>query len=108
MPGPLYHVGAVGICPHAGMINTISANVRVLVSGMPVATIADQSLIAGCAFNIAGVPLPCLRVQWLVPAVRVLINGQPALLQTSPGLCMGLGPPGPAAITTNQPRVIGT
>jgi hypothetical protein len=110
MPGPLYHVGAVGICPHGGPINTISSNARVLVSGMPVATLADQSLIAGCVFNVAGAPQPCLRVQWLVPAARVLINGVPALLQTSVGLCLGptQAPQGPAVITTNQPRVIGT
>ena len=110
MPGPLYHVGAVGICPHGGPINTISANVRVLVSGMPVATLADQSLVAGCAFNVAGAPQPCVRVQWVVPALRVLVNGQPALLQTSVGLCLGptQAPQGPAVITANQPRVIGT
>lgn len=107
MPGPLYHVGAVAICPHGGQITTISSNVRVLVSGMPVATIADQSLVAGCAFTIPP-PQPCIRVQWIVPATRVLINGQPALIQTSVGLCLGptQAPQGPATIITTQPRVI--
>lgn len=107
MPGPLYHVGAVAICPHGGQITTVSSNVRVLVSGMPVATIADQSLVAGCAFTIPP-PQPCIRVQWIVPATRVLINGQPALMQTSVGLCLGptQAPQGPATIITTQPRVI--
>ena len=77
MPGPLFHVGATAICPHGGQIATISSNVRVLVSGMPVATMADTSLVAGCVFVVVLKPQPCLRVQWLVPAVRVLVNGQP-------------------------------
>ena len=96
------------MCPHGGQVSTISSNVRVLVSGMPVATIADQSLVAGCAFTIPP-PQPCLRVQWMMPATRVLINGQPALLQSSIGLCLGptQAPQGPAVIASTQPRVIG-
>jgi len=110
MPGPLFHVGATAMCPHGGPISTISSNARVLVSGMPVATVADTSLVAGCAFNVAGAPHPCVRVQWLVPAVRVLINGQPALLQTSTGLCLApdQAPQGPAVIVATQPRVVAT
>ena len=37
MPGPYFHVGAVAMCPHGGQVTTVSANARVLVSGMPVA-----------------------------------------------------------------------
>jgi hypothetical protein len=111
MPAPLYHVGATAICPHGGQITTISANTRVLVNGMPVATMADTSLVAGCAFTVPpGKPQPCLKVQWLVPAVRVLINGQPALIQTSTGLCQSPEqiPQGPPTIVATQPRVIAT
>jgi uncharacterized Zn-binding protein involved in type VI secretion len=86
----------------------ISANTRVLVSGMPVATMGDQYLVAGCAFTIPP-PQPCLRVQWLVPAMRVLVNGQPAILQSSVGLCLGptQAPQGPPTIIATQPRVVG-
>ncbi|HVR34863.1 MAG TPA: hypothetical protein VMS21_03320 [Methylomirabilota bacterium] len=111
MPGPLFHVNATAICPHAGQVTTISSNTRVLVGGMPVATIADTFLIAGCAFTIPGPkPQPCVKVQWLVPAARVLVNGQPAILQTSPGLCLSGEqiPQGPPTVVVNQPRVIGT
>jgi hypothetical protein len=110
MPGFLFHVGAAAMCPHAGQVTTISSNTRVLVSGQPVGTLADTYLIAGCAFNLAGAPHPCLKVQWLVPATRVLINGQPAILQTSPGLCQSgdLTPQGPPTVITTQVRVIGT
>jgi hypothetical protein len=110
VPGPLYHVGATAMCPHAGPISTVSSNVRVLVSGMPVATIADTSLVAGCVFSTPAGPHPCIRVQWLVGAVRVLINGQPPLLQTSTGLCLApdQAPQGPPLIVATQVRVVAT
>ena len=46
-------------------------------------------------------------MQWTVPATRVLINGQPALLQTSTGLCLSAEqiPQGPPIITVTQTRV---
>jgi hypothetical protein len=111
MPGPLYHVGAPAICPHGGQVTVISANARVLVSGMPVATMGDQYVVAGCAFTVPpGKPQPCIKVQWLVPAVRILINGQPPLLQTSVGLCQSPEqiPQGPPTIVSTQIRVVGT
>ena len=111
MPGPLFHVGATATCPHAGQITTIPTNTRVLVSGMPVATMGDTFLVAGCVFTIpVGKPQPCVKVQWLVPAVRVLVNGQPVILQTSVGLCQSSEqvPQGPPTVVATQPRVIGT
>ncbi len=111
MPGPLYHVGASAICPHGGQVTTISSNTRVLVSGMPVATLTDTSLVAGCVFTVPGPkPQPCVKVQWLLGAVRVMVNGQPALLQTSTGLCQSVEqiPQGPPSILATQTRVVGT
>ncbi|HVV86978.1 MAG TPA: hypothetical protein VHE35_28260 [Kofleriaceae bacterium] len=109
MPGPLYHAGAVAICPHGGQVQTIPASPRVLVSGMPVAVMTDPSLVAGCVFMMGPKPSPCLRVQWLVPAVRVTSMGQPVLLQSSVGLCLSpeQAPQGPPTIVSTQPRVIG-
>lgn len=111
MPGPLFHVGATAMCPHGGQVTTISTNARVLVNGMPVATMGDTYLVAGCAFTVPpGKPQPCIKVQWLLPAVRVLVNGQPVILQTSPGLCQSAEqiPQGPPIVAATQPRVIGT
>ena len=111
MPGPMYHAGAVAICPHGGQVTVTPSSPRVLLSGMPAATMTDPALIAGCAFVLPpSVPHPCIRVQWLVPAVRVLINGQPALLQTSTGLCLApdQAPQGPPTIVSTQVRVIAT
>ena len=110
MPGPLYHLGATAICPHGGQVQVISTNARVLVGGQPVATMGDQYLVAGCAFTVPGPkPQPCIKVQWLVPATRVMVNGQPAILQTSTGLCLSAEqiPQGPPTVVATQPRVIG-
>lgn len=110
MPGPLAHVGMVALCPHGGMVTEIPSAPRVLLSGMPVATMADQYLIAGCVLNVAGAPHPCVRVQWLVPAVRVKANLMPMINQTSVGLCLAadMVPQGPPVIASTQPRVMGT
>jgi len=110
MPGPIYHVGASAICPHGGQVTTIASQPRVTVSGMPVATIADQSLVAACPFNVSGAPMPCVRVQWLVPAARVKVMGLPVLIQTSTGLCLNAtqAPQGAPIIVSTQPRVIAT
>lgn len=114
MPGPIYHVGATGICPHGGQVTTAPGNPRVRVVQQPVATMVDLSTVAGCPFQIpvgpGTKPQPCVTVQWLVPAVRVKVALQPVLLQTSQGLCKSVEqiPQGPPTITVNQPRVIAT
>ena len=109
MPGFLYHAGATAICPHGGQISVITANSRVLVGGLPVALISDTFPIAGCAFTIPGPkPQPCVLARFLTPAARVTVNGQPALLQTSGGLCQSAEqiPQGPPSITATQTRVV--
>jgi hypothetical protein len=99
------------MCPHGGSLSIISTNVRVTAAGQALATIGDQFMIAGCAFTIPpGKPQPCLKVQWLMPAVRVTIGGQAAILQSSSGLCLTAEqiPQGPPTITVAQTRVLGT
>ena len=88
---------------------TISTNARVLVNAMPAATMSDTFLVAGCVFNLAGSPHPCVLVQFLVPATRVMVMGQPVILQTSPSLAKAAdqAPQGPAAMLVVQPRVQG-
>ena len=84
MPGFLFHVGATAFCPHGGMVLVVPASPRVFVSGQPVATLGDTYLVTGCAF-VPAKPQPCVTVRWLTPATRVLVNGQPAILQASSG-----------------------
>jgi hypothetical protein len=111
MPGPVVNVGATATCPHGGMVTIVSSNARVLATGMPLATMADQFMVAGCAFTVPpGVPQPCLRLQWMTTAVRVLINGQPPILQASTGIALSATgvPGGPPIVATTQMRVVGT
>jgi hypothetical protein len=109
MPGPLFHAGAVALCPHGGQVAAIPTTPRVLVSGMPVVTMADPALVAGCLFFVGPKPQPCVRVQWLMPAARVKIMGIPVILAPGPGLCLSIEgiPGGPPVVVTVQPRVIG-
>jgi len=108
MPGMLVHVGATMMCPHGGQISVIPTNMRVMVSGQPVATMGDTFMVAGCPFTVpTGVPQPCLTVQWLAPAMRVMVNRQPAILQDSTGLCQGAAPQGPPNVVVTQVRVKG-
>jgi hypothetical protein len=104
------HVGASAICPHGGQVSTISTNARVLVGGQPVATFGDTYLVAGCAFTVGSKPQPCVKVRWLVPAARVRVGGQPAMLQTSTGLCQSAEqiPQGPPSVVATQVRARGT
>ncbi len=111
MPGFLLHVGATANCPHGGQMSTISSNARVLVSGQPVAVLSDNYLIAGCAFTVPpSKPQPCVKVLWLAPASRVLVGGQPVILQTSTGMCQSAEqiPQGAPTVIATQTRVSGT
>jgi hypothetical protein len=110
MSGFLFHVGATALCPHAGPVQTVSGNTRVLVGGQPVATQADNFLVSGCVFTLpGGKPQPCVTVRWLVAASQVRVGGQPVVLQTSTGLCQSAEqiPQGPPNVVTTQFRVRG-
>jgi hypothetical protein len=114
MPGPLLTQASGTTCPHTAPSSPVPSSPRVLAGGAPVLTVADQFPVAGCPFQVpvgAGTkPQPCVRIQWLVPAARVLVNGQPALLATSTGLAMSAEgiPAGPPIVTAPQPRVVGS
>jgi hypothetical protein len=95
-------------CPHGGVVQAAPSNFRLMIAGNPALTINDTFVVAGCAnVDASGNPAPCLIVQWPTPPPTVLINGIPALTQTSFGLCMAAGglPQGPVRIAVTQPRV---
>jgi hypothetical protein len=114
MPGFFMHVGATAICTHGGQVSVISSNLRVRVSGQPVATFTDTYTVAGCPFQIPfGVgtkPQPCVLVKWVTPSVRVRVGGQPVILQSSTGLCQSVEqiPQGPPSVVVTQMRVRGS
>lgn len=116
MPGLMLHVGATMQCTHGAPATIAPSQPRVLVSGQPVATLPAQIVVAGCPFQIpvgAGTkPQPCVLVKWLNVSSRVMVMGQPVLLQAAPGPGAGICqsaeqiPQGPPVVGAVQPRVI--
>jgi hypothetical protein len=104
MPGPLLHQGAIVTCAHAGQAQPLVPNPRVLVNGMPTATIAGPWAIVGCPL-VPPAPGPCLTAQFVTSALRLTSTGQPLLLMDSQALCApGATPLLPVMVQT---RVIG-
>ncbi len=106
----LFHAGATATCPHGGQVSITSNNTHVLVNGQAVATIDDTYSITGCAFTVPpNKPQPCVSVQWLKPASRVMVGGKPVILQTSTGICQSAEkiPQGPPNIASTQTKVTG-
>src|ERR1051326_8946031 len=93
MPAPILHVGATVLCAHGGQAMPTAPSPRVLVSGMPVATIAAPYAVAGCAFVPPAGNGPCVTGQWVVGAVRVLSLGQPLVIMTGVSICVPTGTP---------------
>lgn len=106
----LLNAASVVCCPHGAPCNHAPGQQRVLLSGTPALTALDVNAIVGCAFTLpSGTPSPCVTVQWVGPSTRVKLMGQPALVQTSAGLCKAAtqAPQGTPIVSAVQPRVQG-
>ncbi|MGO9394027.1 MAG: hypothetical protein ACLP7A_05380 [Desulfobaccales bacterium] len=93
MPGPILHMGATVLCSHGGQAIPTAPSPRVLVSGMPIATIAAPYAVAGCAFVPPVGNGPCLTGQWVMGAVQVTSEGQPVAIMTGVSVCVPTGTP---------------
>lgn len=93
MPAPILHLGATVLCSHGGQASPTAPSPVVLVSGMPVATIAAPYVVAGCAFVPPAGNGPCVTGQWVVGAVRVLSQGQPLAIMSGLSTCVPTGTP---------------
>ncbi len=93
MPGPILHMGATVLCAHGGQAVPTAPSPRVTVSGMPIATIAAPYTVAGCAFVPAGGNGPCVTGQWVVGAIRVSSQGQPAAIMAGASNCVPTATP---------------
>lgn len=104
----LLTAASVLMCPHGGMVTASPASTNA-VAGSPLLGGSDTCVIAGCAFNIAGAPHPCVSVQWVVATTRVQRGGIPALNTSSVGLCLAADqtPQGTVMINSTQPSVVG-
>jgi hypothetical protein len=108
----LVQTGATIVCPHGGQVAGIPSS-NVLLDGQPVLTQTDTFIVAECSFTIptpAGpVPHPCIQARWLVPSLRVRVNGQAVILRTSTGICQAAdqAPQGPPSVIATQVQVGG-
>jgi hypothetical protein len=105
MPGPILHAGAVVTCTHAGQAQALTPVARVLVSAMPVVTLATQYAVAGCALTGTSAP-PCATGQWVAGALRVLAMGVPVAVQSGQSTCLPTGTP--LLPVSVQPRAMAT
>ena len=106
MPAPILHMGAIVTCAHGGQAVPTVPSPRVMVSGMPIATIAAPYSIAGCAFVPPAGNGPCVTAQWVVGAVQVMSEGQPVAIMTGMATCVPTGTP--LLPVTAQMRVMAT
>ncbi|MCK2242411.1 MULTISPECIES: hypothetical protein [unclassified Crossiella] len=105
----LLHVNATVTCPHGGQATVAPGQHRVAVSSQLVAVQSDIYTISGCPFTVGQKPQPCLTIRWVRPSVSIKVNGVPALLEDSVGLCLSAEqiPQGPPRIVTVQRRAGG-
>jgi hypothetical protein len=94
-------------CPHGGMAVLTTSNTLFTVAGSAALLAADTPIIAGCVFNISGVPSPCVLIQWAGAAESLTVNGLGVVLETSIGLCCNAAgaPQGPAIVNDATPDV---
>lgn len=106
MTGPILHLGATVTCSHGGQAVPTSPSTRVLVGGQPAVSQASPWTIAGCGFVPPSGNGPCVNGTFVVAAARVLIEGVPAVLQSSTSLCQPTATP--MIPVQAQTRVIGS
>jgi hypothetical protein len=94
------------MCSHGGQAMPTAPMPRVLVSGVPVTTIATPYAVAGCAFVPPAGNGPCVTAQWVVGAVRVVAEGVPVAILTGTAICVPTGTP--LLPVVSQTRVIAT
>jgi hypothetical protein len=81
------------MCSHGGLATPTMPNPMVLVSGMPITTIAAPWAIAGCAFVPPGGNGPCVTGMWIVGSLQVTSNGQPVAIMSGVSTCIPTGTP---------------
>jgi hypothetical protein len=104
----LLTVASTMMCPHGGRVTATPGAVRASADA-PVLRGSDTFVIAGCTFNVSGVPHPCLSVNWVLTATRVKHGGDFVLNEASVGLCIAgdQAPQGAVLIAATQAQASG-
>lgn len=110
MPGFVLTAASKVQCMHGGSASAIPSNFAVLADNSPILVETDTHIVAGCPFNVSGSPMPCVTIAWTAGATRAKVNGTPALVQSSLGLCKNAAgaPQGTAIIGNTQTKVSAT
>jgi hypothetical protein len=96
-------------CPHGGQATVTTANTGVKVGGNLALLSTDVMTISGCTFNVSGVAVPCVTIQWAAPAIFDTVSATAVLLETSVGTCLNAAsaPQGVAIVNGIQTSVSG-
>jgi hypothetical protein len=99
---------ATMMCPHGGTVTGTPSQTKAMAGGAPILQATDTFVIAGCPFVVGVVPMPCVSVQWTMPAQQVQV-GTNALNESSVGLCLAAtqAPQGTVLIVSTQTQVAG-
>jgi hypothetical protein len=82
---PLLNANAVVQCSHGGKFMVLPRGPRPLVGGAPALNLQDFPgvIAAGCVFNVAGAPAPCVIVSVVAGMCpTIMLGGAPAVNQT--------------------------
>lgn len=96
-------------CPHGGQATVTTSNTDVKVGGNLALLATDVMTISGCTFNVGTTLVPCVTIQWSMPATRNTVSKTPVLLETSIGMCLNAAsaPQGVAIVNGVQTKVSG-
>jgi hypothetical protein len=105
----LLNASSLMMCPHGGTVQATTNNSRTQAAGDFVLRQSDTFQVAGCSFNVAGAPHPCVQVEWVQPAASSQVIGDFTLTEESVGLCIAADAAvqGTVLINLTQPRVAG-
>jgi hypothetical protein len=82
---PLLNANSVIQCGHGGKFMVVPRGRRPIVGGAPALNVQDFPgvIAAGCAFNVLGVPVPCVIVAVVAGMCpKIMLGGAPAVNQT--------------------------
>lgn len=108
--GSFLTTASVLMCPHGGSVSATTSNTRVRSDGALNVRPSDNFTISGCPFTLPNnKDHPCVRVEWVVAALRSTAGGDATLTRDSVGMCMAADnvPQGTVQVVATQARGAG-
>jgi hypothetical protein len=104
---PVLTTASQAQCVHGGTAVLVTTHDKLTAAGSPVLLETDTHVIAGCAFVVALVPSPCVRIQWSDAATKLKVNGAGVLHAGSIGMTVNAAgaPQGVAIVSGAVPTL---